>query len=297
MMKICILLSTYNGEKYIQEQMDSLLIQNADILVRDDGSTDETLNILNSYQQIYPKRIQIINSQRNLGIANSFITLLSYAVKQGYDYFFFSDQDDVWLPEKCSRAVKKLEENSAQLYFSRKKIVDSNLTPLGIEDYIDYHGYFWDCFNYSNISGCTLCIHKSLAEKVILNNFENKRYLHDAFIYRLAIVLDVGIVFDDYESILYRQHSGNIVGAINRKRFRDKLSKDAIKNRKHYMQNIMKDIFDSYQIPNKNAEIMRLILNYNTLKKKKEFLRKIITSNASIKLKANLIYKILFDIL
>ena len=117
--KVKVLLSTYNGAEFLQEQMNSILQQthgDVDIVVRDDGSTDRTISILEAYE----KAGQItLHKGQNLGFALSFFELLKVAGEA--DYYAFADQDDIWLDYKMAYAVKKLEKEDPQmptLYFS-----------------------------------------------------------------------------------------------------------------------------------------------------------------------------------
>ena len=106
--KICILLATFNGEQYLNEQIDSILIQQnvaCDIYVSDDSSTDSTLEILNYYAR-QNANIFILPSGRKFGCAAlNFYRLLCDVPIDSYDYFAFSDQDDIWSPNKIERAV------------------------------------------------------------------------------------------------------------------------------------------------------------------------------------------------
>lgn len=119
MKSVAVLLSSYNGEKYIKSQIDSLLNQtysNMKIYIRDDCSTDNTLSIIKSYSD---DRIVIVESDKNIGYPGGFYELLRLCDKE--DYYSFCDQDDVWNPEKVERAVKKLEqldESKPNLYFA-----------------------------------------------------------------------------------------------------------------------------------------------------------------------------------
>ena len=301
MFNTCILLSTYNGERYLREQLDSLLLQQADIIIRDDGSNDNTLGIITDFCNRFPDRVKILETTGNMGVAMSFITLLRYAVSQAYDYCFFCDQDDVWLPEKCARALQKIGTADAPaLYFSRKKIVDGDLRPMDALDRVSYRGDFWDCFAYSNVYGCTMCLNKPLAELAIKNDYTGKRYLHDAFIYRMAITVGATVIYDDWESLLYRQHGGNVVGTVGSKGIGDKISKDTGKKRKHYMQEMMRDILGSCgaQLPEKTGKIVNMVSCYNKDGKTKlALLKEVAFSNANPALKAKLIVKIAGDIL
>ncbi|MDE5763716.1 MAG: glycosyltransferase [Ruminococcus sp.] len=144
MEKVCVLLSTYNGEKYLDEQIRSLISQkNVDmtILVRDDGSTDGTQSMLYSWAE-KDSRIKFLEQDFgcNFRVAKSFTYLLNQADKMFPDirYFSFCDQDDEWLDMKCCRAVKHLAKYNEKpaLYYLRKKLIDGNLNPLDREDVI-----------------------------------------------------------------------------------------------------------------------------------------------------------------
>ena len=222
---IAVLLSTYNGETYLKELLDSILTQKLEagqqmtIFIRDDGSTDGTREILREYAGKYDS-IRLIDQDRaiNLGFKESFFALLAAAMSDGEnDYFAFSDQDDVWLPDKIRKAVEKLEECSGsgaggRLYFSNKTITDEALNPLRKEDI---------CFRRSpvfavkrtNAYGCTMVFDRTLAELnggYIPSSF---RY-HDSWMFRLALCVGAEIVFDHDSYILYRQHKANAVGEL-----------------------------------------------------------------------------------
>lgn len=267
--RTCVLLSSYNGEKYLAEQIDSLLHQEGiilNVIIRDDGSTDNTIGIIQKYVEKYPSLINLISSNGNVGVSRSFILLLKYAFSMKFDYYFFCDQDDFWKPDKCRRAIERIQHIQGDaLYFSRKTIVDSKLDPTGAKDLIEFSGTFWDSFGYSNVSGCTMCFNNTLAEKLVLNDFIEKRYLHDAFLYRMAIAVNAMLVYDDYETIFYRQHSNNVVGAKAKRGIRELTKRNTIKTRKHYIQEMFRDILLLYPafIPGKNHDIINMIEYYD----------------------------------
>ena len=110
MEKVQILMSTYYGEKYLREQLDSIIKQTyplINILIRDDGSSDGTLSILKEYAGKYD-HVTYYEGE-NIGVIQSFLQLLKES-DANVNYYAFADQDDVWLPEKIVRAVEKLEE-------------------------------------------------------------------------------------------------------------------------------------------------------------------------------------------
>lgn len=122
-MKAAVLMSTYNGARFIREQLDSILDQTGefelDLWVRDDGSTDGTKDILNDYES---RGLLRWYTGENLGPAQSFLDLVRRTL--GYDWYAFADQDDFWMPEKLSWALETLEKidaarENAVLYFSR----------------------------------------------------------------------------------------------------------------------------------------------------------------------------------
>ncbi len=160
--KIVVLMSTYNGELYLREQIDSILSQKDIELylkVRDDGSTDSTVEILNEYAQ---KGKLTFSMGENCGVGNSFMKLL-YETEGQFDLYAFSDQDDIWLPNKLICAAKKLQEQKGPvLYASNQRLVDGNGKYLGLRymtpPSCDYHQIL--CAN--QLSGCTMVFNREL---------------------------------------------------------------------------------------------------------------------------------------
>ena len=127
---ITVLMSTYNGEKYLHEQIDSILRQQGvkvNLLVRDDGSTDNTLAILDKYQE---EGLLTFYTGENLGPQRSFLHLLQQAPQS--DYYAFADQDDIWLEDKLSTGIKQLQNDKEKpaLYFSQTQLTDEELNPI-----------------------------------------------------------------------------------------------------------------------------------------------------------------------
>jgi rhamnosyltransferase len=143
MKSVCVLLSTYNGEKYLKELLDSVLNQNCEdkikvsIFVRDDGSSDNTTNILKEYEQ-NGKIILFGHGGCNLGFAKSFSSLLANAPLS--DYYAFCDQDDIWLPDKLISAVERLEKEDNNeiplLYSTNLIVVDKDLNEITRDTHI-----------------------------------------------------------------------------------------------------------------------------------------------------------------
>jgi glycosyltransferase involved in cell wall biosynthesis len=210
--KIAILLSTYNGEKYICDMLESLSRQTErsfDLFIRDDGSIDNTIKLINSYNDLLS--IRLTSGNENLGVAKSFIELLKQ-VSPDYELYMFADQDDWWKPEKIERtflASKKIEKCVPFLYCSALDIVDSNLQFI----YSTSGSIIPSKYNalVENIAtGCTIGIN-STARQLLLKKLPNRYAMHDWWFY--VVVSFFGIVYYDSKStIKYRQHNTNLVG-------------------------------------------------------------------------------------
>ena len=217
--KVAVLMSTYNGEKYIREQLNSIFnLQGVEVslFVRDDGSSDATVDILKEYAENYP--IKIILDGENVRPGESFMRLVyRYADEEGIDYYAFADQDDIWLPDKLQvaiKAIKKCECDLPVLYSSNQSI------------YVDgkNQGYRYkerqrvDLISHmtkNTIAGCTFVFNKSLAQLVTLVDRPDYRIikyrLHDAWMMLVAIVCGK-VIYDETPHMLYRIHSENVVG-------------------------------------------------------------------------------------
>lgn len=208
--KVNILLSSYNGEKYIREFIDSALCQEGvqvDLLVRDDGSTDATLQILDEYKT---KGLLQWYKGDNLKPARSFMTLLKDSAKA--DYYAFADEDDYWKPAKMRVAVEQLQsfEDVPALYFSRTQLTDAKLNPIS-SPLITPLLTFGESLVYEFIPGCTTVINRKLRN--ILNTYiPDYLPMHDVWVYSVALAVGAKIIFDKDSYILYRQHGENTIG-------------------------------------------------------------------------------------
>lgn len=216
MSKILVLLSTYNGEKYICEQLDSLIEQtgvDVTILVRDDGSSDNTPDYLIKYQSKFPDKI-IVDLAENRGCTASFMALMKLAVEKygDYDYYAFSDQDDVWLPDKLQTAASALNKvkNHFKLYYCSPQLVDSHLNPIESAPLISKRT-LEEAFILQPCIGCSMVFSKELLKEAAIID-PSKIDIHDAWTYKVALALGGDIIFDSTPHILYRQHSSNVIG-------------------------------------------------------------------------------------
>lgn len=220
--KVAVLLSTYNGEHYIVEQIDSIIKQNFKgellIVIRDDGSTDQTYNIIeNKYSE--DNRILLFRGE-NIGCVESFFWLIRYAVEKlvGCEYYAFSDQDDVWLDDKVSTAVNKLnsmDKDKPSLYASRSYLVTEKLELLEESTKERRPITFYNSIIQNFAAGHTQVINRCLLESVA--DTDPKRiYVHDSFILNVAIIKG-DMYFDNTSHVLYRQHKENQLGASKKK--------------------------------------------------------------------------------
>ena len=210
-------MSTYNGQKYLREQLDSILNQegvDVSLLIRDDGSKDDTIDILKEYAECHPN-IEYIQGE-NLGFADSFMDLIYRASEyKNIDYFALSDQDDVWLPNKLYEAIKILgsrDSNKLQLYFSNTFAVDDELKVL-------FKTHERSKFNMSKesslvqyfILGCTMVFNKKVVDYLTSHKPIGQIAMHDLWIHQTCAFFGE-ITYDDEPRILYRQHASNIAG-------------------------------------------------------------------------------------
>lgn len=207
---VTVLMSTYNGEKFIREQIDSILNQKeveVSLLVRDDGSTDSTLDILEEYQS--DGLLKYYKSE-NLGAAKSFMQLLYDAPAS--DYYAFSDQDDYWEKDKLYVAINKIKNKNEipAMYFSRTNLTDSKLNPTG-SIAINPLLTFGESLVYEFVAGCTIVMNQSLRD-IAIKYHPKYLAMHDTWIYSMALAIGGNIVFDKNSYILYRQHGNNTIG-------------------------------------------------------------------------------------
>lgn len=217
--RIGVLLSAYNGEKYITQQVKSIMNQNnkdhITLLIRNDGSTDNTYNVLNDLSKEY-SNIRIINGP-NIGLIASFFKLLEIALKKyDFDYYSFSDQDDYWMEDKLEQAVKALnteDEATPILYGCRSVVVDDNLKPTGFMTQSQKCDLsFYNTAIQNIVIGHNQVLNKKLAE-ILVNkkqNFSNI-YSQDLWIENVAAVAGK-IIFDNSPHTFYRMHGDNQLG-------------------------------------------------------------------------------------
>lgn len=218
MINIAVLMSTYNGSLFIKEQIESIIAQKGNfhitIIARDDGSEDGTETILQEYQDAGKIRWY---SGINLGPARSFYSLIQE--NQGYDYYAFSDQDDVWDNDKLLMAIKSINQgcvdaNIPTMYFANAELVDSKLNSLGKNVYNKF-----PVLNIESISaragilGCTIVFNASLASIIQKSpGIPERMIMHDSYLAQVCVAYSGVIIADGESHMKYRQHGKNVVG-------------------------------------------------------------------------------------
>lgn len=209
--RVVVLMSTYNGERYIAEQLRSILCQLPErgmVLLRDDGSTDGTLEAVAS---LADERIQVQRGD-NLGFGASFLTLLAQ-VPDDAGLVMFSDQDDVWLPGKIERAGTALARcgDRPALYGSAQMLVDEELRPLGPTAPWPAGASFRGALTENIITGCTAALNAPAVRLLKQAGAAPNVRFHDWWCY-LVISAFGQVIFDNQPSLLYRQHGRNHIG-------------------------------------------------------------------------------------
>ena len=217
--KIDILLATYNGEKFVREQLDSIINQtykNLRIIISDDCSNDSTIMILEEYKN-KDNRIEVYLQEKNLGVVKNIEFLLN---KVSSNFYMLSDQDDYWLPQKVEKSIEKLKEENADLVFGDLEVVDEKLDTI-YESFNDYMllsrkikkyintgkmNYLYNC-----VTGCTILAKKETIEYIIPLPDSSKRLIHDHWI-GIMTELNGKLAYMPEKYIKYRQHGDNQVG-------------------------------------------------------------------------------------
>lgn len=257
MKKVQVLMSTYNGQTYLKKQIESILEQtypNIELLVRDDGSSDHTIDILRDYEERY-ENIKVIYG-KNIGVNGSFFYLLA---QSNSDYLAFSDQDDIWLPEKIQNAVEKLDYYTVPaLYAGNKILIDQNDSIIKENNKKEKKPSFSNALIENICTGCTIVMNKKLADNLKIH-IPKQAILHDWWCYLVASYLGI-VVYDEQAYILYRQHGNNIIGQnrniIKKIEFNIKY---ILKNRGKLSKQLKEFQKNYHIIPEKDRQLQKLI--------------------------------------
>ncbi len=218
---VTVLLAVYNGERYLAQQINSLLeqtVKDIKIIIRDDGSCDRSAEIISDFAKRYPEKISVISGAPTGSALGNFSQLVKSADD---DYIMFCDQDDVWLPEKIEKTLSVMQTAEKQtpdtpiLVHSDVSVVDSNLHIVS-PSFFEYQRLYQDnvCLprllvqNY--VTGCTVMINRALLD--ICGEIPDDCAMHDWWLALVAVIFG-RIVCIDEPLMLYRQHGDNQVGA------------------------------------------------------------------------------------
>jgi hypothetical protein len=215
---VAILLSTFNGERYLKEQLHSYTTQthgNWQLYWRDDGSTDASEVLMSAFAKGQRNgRCVHLTEDGQLRTTGSFFALLRMALPEGASCFAFSDQDDVWLPDKLAHAVSALGQvapGRPAIYFCARTLVDSTLQPIGSIPPLSRPPGFPAALTQNVIPGCCMILNRAAAELIDSAKVPDSTW-HDWWCYILVSAADGIVIAGDAPDILYRQHPGNLVG-------------------------------------------------------------------------------------
>lgn len=278
-----ILLATYNGEKFIKQQIDSLLeqtYQDFRILIRDDGSNDRTMNIVKEYEIKYPEKIKVIIDNEKCGnSASNFMELIKYATAE---YIMFCDQDDYWFPLKLDLSLKKIQEiekkniNTPVLIYTDYIKVNSDLKR--IRQNVKSTQLYNEKLDLSHllvqnyITGCCMIVNKSLYSNI--GSYSKEILMHDWWLGIYASVFGV-VKHIKVETMFYRQHDKQVVGATNVKSINYIIKKiksgESRKSMNMYINQAK--LFEKLYYRNMDEKSRKLFITFINLKNKNKLLK------------------------
>lgn len=256
--KIVILMATFNGEQYLCDQLQSIqrqTISNWKLLVRDDGSQDNTREVLKRFAKKDP-RIRCVHDRLGcLGTTRNFGVLMRAALADGADAIFFCDQDDIWLPSKIVTQVQSLHEMERQyppgtpvLCYSDLEVVDQDLHQIH-PSFMRYEKLRHEAQNplhvlstQNFVTGCAILINRALLE--LATPIPNQIILHDWWLALCAAACG-RIGYIDEPLVQYRQHSRNQIGAVTLDRLVDcSAARKRLSNIRDYMAGTIRQAED-----------------------------------------------------
>ncbi|EGP4720268.1 glycosyltransferase family 2 protein [Enterococcus faecium] len=274
--RVIVLMSTYNGEKYIREQLDSIFNQKniaVKVVIRDDGSNDATQSILDEY-----KKKHNLNwyTGKNLNAAWSFMELINNAPDS--NFYAFADQDDVWDNDKLFIAVEAMKNcgtetnEKAIMYSCPTRLVDEKLNSIGnLKHNNSYTSSFAGSLIASNATGCTIVFNKKLLDYMQIYQGKNLR-MHDDLAHKVCCAVGGILIRDEKPHISYRQHENNVIGANNSliKKWKLRLNRILISNceRSQFLSDMYIFYGDYMKVTDKN--LLLKVINY-----RKSFLNRI----------------------
>lgn len=218
MNKLAIVLCTYNGEKFLQEQLESFSRQSFKdwhLFVYDDKSKDNTKNIVQNYGKEH--NVTFVPNDIQKGFSKNFLNGIA-ATRADFDFYALSDQDDIWQEKKLERAVgylKNLASDIPALYCSRTTLVDSFGNEIGVSPLFCKNPSFSNALVQSIAGGNTMVFNKAAHDLIVKAGANLEIISHDWFIYQLITGAGGFVQYDAHSEILYRQHGNNLIGSNN----------------------------------------------------------------------------------
>ncbi|WP_283576510.1 glycosyltransferase family 2 protein [Limosilactobacillus oris] len=277
-----ILLSTYNGEKYLPELITSILKQtytNWQLYIRDDGSSDNTINIIKDFVS-RDSRIKFLTCDKgkNLGVVQSFFSLLESV---DADFYMFSDQDDYWLPDKVEKTLNRmlsLEYKKVPIcVYTNLQIVDEDLKGDDLLLSKDWQS-FPELLFTNNAYGCTMMINQLVKDLISFDqiNYENI-FMHDWWLALIAAAFGK-VSYLDEPTILYRQHGDNQVGATNKSFIsicKRVLNSHVDRRKMQQSVNYAEELLAEYSKDQFKTNDYQYVLNYGTLCQESSFIHNV----------------------
>lgn len=216
--QVAILLCTYQGEKYLAEQLDSFTAQtypNWKLWISDDGSTDLTLNQLSAFaQQHHPERVTLRAGPRK-GFVKNFMSLICEPTLHA-DYYALSDQDDIWHAEKLERAVNwlsQIPDGRPALYCTRTELINDAGQHIGFSPMFTRPPAFANALMQNIAGGNTMVMNHAARELLIEAGADVDVIAHDWWVYIVISACGGSLYYDGQPSLRYRQHGENLIGA------------------------------------------------------------------------------------
>lgn len=267
--EVAVIMSSYNGEMFIEEQIRSIFNQDnveVKLFIRDDGSTDSTIEIIKNLQTSFP--IELLIGETNLKPAFSFLEALKHCPFEA-EYYSYADQDDIWFPQKLNSAYEKLSQfprDKPNLYCSTYDVVDKNLDLIFTRDLSIYKEMTLQSTLLGICpSGCTMVFNDVLKSEIVKSNPSYIR-MHDFWTLLTAQVLDGNIYIDNRPSMSYRQHESNTVGFSDRTRIKDlkRLLDSAGRNNERLRQ--AQCVYDDYhkKMSYENNQSLQKLIGYKS---------------------------------
>ena len=215
--KVVILLATFNGEEFLPEQLQSYRDQshtNWELLISDDGSTDQTVKLIEAFAKLVPQRVTLLQGPKQ-GHCKNFLSMVRVNDIDG-EFFAYSDQDDIWAADKLARAIDQLAAvptDIPALYFTRTALISGDGRLLGYSPLFMRASTFQNALVQSIGGGNTMVFNRAAKLALAAVPEDISVIAHDWWTYQVVTGIGGVAYFDPYPSIKYRQHHGNLVGA------------------------------------------------------------------------------------